>query len=268
MQLRSDIAAKLKAWDKYGVKCVLFDAMKRTVFENLFCVECNISHNDYGYIIGFERESCSYVYEEPKFWERPTIEQCSIAYIASENEPYNIFFEMNMQKQNFITHNVIFYGGESKETPTKMLLENPPINMAYARNKIMNEVETEYVFSLDVDTTGTLEQYEKILDMYASYKHHGIMNLRCIDPQKSFRVGNSFYFGKTKRMKINKFNEDFKSFFYEDTEYMLNWGRLNIPLILVDVDLERAAHTKVVNQKYNEANSKIFVEILHKGRFS
>lgn len=254
--MREDIEAKFNAWKGLTSKNLEyheFNPLKEKIFNNFFCIECGLDHNNYAYIIGYKKVGNNYKYPKPKNWDTVELKDCSISYIVSNNEPYNKISIKNKKNQKFIKHNIVYYG-DKKE-----------INMAEARNISLDISTSKYTFILDVDTLGDIDNYKEVLNKYSNLYHHGILNLRCLKDPSGKLAGNSFYFASNNMYKNNSFYEKFKGFYYEDTEYMLNWSRIGYPITIIDVKFTREEHKPTYNITNNN-NKDIFIECLINGR--
>lgn len=265
--MRVDIQTKFEAWQNITSKNLTymeFDLYKEQEFPDFTCIECGLDNNKYAYLIGYKEIGSFYEYKKPKLWELPKLKDCSISYIASDNSPYNKFFNKNLQQQDFISHNIVFYG-QTDNKVSNIIYKQFPINMAEARNLSINIAETDYIFLLDVDTYGSITEYNRILKEYGNIYHHGVLNLRCkIDPNNQL-AGNSLYFASKEIYKRNSFFEEFKGFFFEDTEYMLNWTRVGNPITILDINFKREWHP-VIEKKMANMNLPLFKNCLINGR--
>ena len=99
--MRGDVKARFNVWKEQipNLKYEEFSIHNPKTFSDFFCVECALDHNDYAFIIGYPNEQTSYQYNPPTKWNRPTLDQCTICYIASENEPYKTFFNEELERR-------------------------------------------------------------------------------------------------------------------------------------------------------------------------
>jgi hypothetical protein len=91
-------------------------------------------------------------------------------------------------------------------------------------------------------------------------EHMGVLNLR--QHPSLGRQGNSFFFSR--RLETAGWCEQFKGFFGEDTEYMMNWskGPFKLPRIIF-LEYDKVKHTPLPNSL---GNDDLFDRIAKDGR--
>ena len=255
------IELKFNMWKKQlseDIKYKEFDYDESFILNDCFCIESGLIENNYGYIIYLPRKHTTYTHASPKKFPTPKIQETSIITIASENKPY-IDFLMENIKYNEIQKEIVFYGSDPniKKQNISIHCFNDELHMSQARNRGIDTIKSEYGFILDIDTFLTINDFNKILIKYGNLCHYGVFCLR------NNIAGNSFYFGQSKLFKENKFDERFKKFFYEDTEYLMNWSRIGKPIVHIHSDYDKKDHESIPD---SGINFKTFVNIALSGR--
>ena len=197
------------------------------------------------------------------------IEGLSISFICTDNEPYlsllkqaiKLYRSLGVENLDL---NVTFFGSLPSDIPEEISVYVHPrdeFNMARARNLGLKHSWYEHVFMLDVDVRLTKENIESIIKKYKTIPNHGVLNLKN-DPT----VGNGLYFGHKEVLVKNSYFEEFKQFWYEDTEFLMNFSRLGIIPVVVFEPFVRIDHERSKTLPNHSLNFNLFSNILHRGQ--
>jgi hypothetical protein len=193
-------------------------------------------------------------------------EVTSIYTICSDNQPYYGFLDRFLEHyKDFKEIVVVMYRKEVDikcDWPNvKIINVDYPINMAWARNTGLEAaVGGKYVMSMDIDTFLTKKDLMTMDYEWNNTEHMGVLNLR--QHPSLGRQGNSFFFSR--RLETAGWCEQFKGFFGEDTEYMMNWskGPFKLPRIIF-LEYDKVKHTPLPNSL---GNDDLFDRIAKDGR--
>jgi len=136
------------------------------------------------------------------------------------------------------------------------------LDMAPARNRSLEMADgCDHVFMLDVDTRLPTSAVMDVIDRYRSVPNHGVLNLKT----DSYH-GNGLYFGRHDLMLANGYDERFKRFWFEDTEFLMNFSRIGILPLIAMLDFEIKDHPRDQTLRYSGTNDDLFVRIANFGR--
>ena len=133
-------------------------------------------------------------------------------------------------------------------------------HMAYARNKSMAMCNKSHVLMVSLDCLLSRKQLEGLIQLIP--QTNGIINF--CKPTHPY-PGNALIFGDREKMITNSHWEGFKGFFFEDTEYLMNFSRTGTVPWCCFVDFDYTDHPRGATRGWFPTNQKVFEAILKRG---
>lgn len=237
-------------------------------FENASLVEMVQYDDGYSHLFFLKRSGTSLEIKIPREPSTEEIKGISFSFICTDNEPYISLLKgaiehyQNLELDVPVEVNVTFFGNAPDLGPGVKVTTEPrdKFDMAYARNQGMKNCLYDHIFMLDVDVILSKHHVNSILKKFKTIPNHGVFNLK-----NTPQVGNGLYFGRRDVLLQNGYNEEFKKFWYEDTEYLMNFSRIGIIPIVVFEPFERVDHTRGGTTSSSQLNFNLFSNILHRG---
>lgn len=193
----------------------------------------------------------------------------SLVFICTADEPYfSMLQETLAWYREFLPSNfelsVVMFGDAA--LPSYVRTRNFPIemfHMAFARNQSLLNASYDHVFMLDADVRISKSQIDSILNKFHTIPSDGVFNLK-----NSRTLGNGLYFGDRHKMIQNGFNEQFKKYWGEDTEFLMNFSRLGTIPVVVFEPFERLDHIRpqTIYTVFTAMNTALMTEIILRGR--
>lgn len=180
------------------------------------------------------------------------IDRICISLICTDDEPYRT-----------LLHDTINWYRDSVSDIYLSVSKFSAIDfhMARARNIGLQRATCEYVFMLDVDVRLTKAEIDSVIKKLRTVPNHGVLNLK-----NSPSHGNGLYFGRRDVLVNNGYDERFRHFWCEDTEYLMNFSRTGVIPIVVYEPFLRIDHSRAKTSAYANTNVDLMKKIIHAGR--
>jgi hypothetical protein len=178
----------------------------------------------------------------------------SFSFIYNNKEPYLTFAK---QAEEYYSQMKIF------EYPVSIskFQSLGDFHMAEARNKSLASSEHDLVFILDVDVRISQDILKNLVREFINTSHDGVFNLK-----NSHETGNGLYLGKKSVLMKNGFCEKFKYFWYEDTEFLMNFSKIGLLPIVFFRDFDIISHNRNITSPYWKYNQELFKKLALNGR--
>ena len=197
------------------------------------------------------------------------VKSYSLSFICTADEPYLSLLRDTLkfyraQSDDDLANveiSVVMFG--KAELPEWVrVMEEPRENfdMSYARNKCLTNTKHDHVFMLDADVRILKDQLAHIIDIYHTVPNHGVLNLK-----NNHEMGNGLYFGNKTILQRNGYDERFKKFWFEDTEYLMNFSRIGIVPLVVFEPFLRVNHSRNKTTPSELTNLELMTNIVNKG---
>ncbi len=245
------------------------DPHKRISLPNYQLVECIIFEGEFLYLTAIVSFG-SFIELEPSPIQSPEVSGISLSLICNEEPRYLDFLHIAIKHYEEVLELfdfeicVAFFGegeiflGEHTKTKT---FPSSDFNMAYARNRSLEMCTKSHSLMVSLDC---LLSKEQLLDLSNEIPNtNGIINF--CRPTFSF-PGNALFLGETKKLQDNGHCEEFKGFFFEDTEFLMNFSRTGIIPWCYFVDFDYIDHSRKTTMGWFSRNQKVFERILKEGR--
>lgn len=235
-----------------------------------------IGENTYS-LTAIKREGCSIDLTFPIISIDLPISSVSLSLICTQDDMYVDFLKRVVKHYSNVFKSLcsldisIAYFGPVVKDKLKFLttyntgtLQCLPdkFDMAFARNKSLDNCKSDYVLMMDLDCYLSREQLLSLIKRFITIPHHGIFNIK-----KTFKSGNGLYFGCKSVLQDNRYNEEFKEYWFEDTEYIMNFSRRGVIPFVEFVDFEQVDHSRAKTLGTCQKNNKqLFEKILKYGR--
>lgn len=223
-------------------------------------------------LTAIKRQSCKLELTFPQLPKHVKPTALSISFICTEDKLYVDFLRKAITHYNkmltglfeFEIH-VAFFGKPENLPPCKLTVFPAELfHMAFARNQSLKGCEHNLILMLDLDCYLSREQIQKLINNFVTLPHHEVFNLK-----QNYRSGNGLYLGTKNVLLGNEYNEDFKDFWFEDTEYLMNFSRKGIVPCVEIMNFVQVNHdrTKTIkSRRYQKHNKDLFERILKYGR--
>ena len=195
------------------------------------------------------------------------VNKYSLSFICTADEPYisilkdTLEFYRTQVDLSRVEVCVVMFG--KTELPDWVKVKTEPdtmFHMSYARNKCLAIASNDHVFMLDVDVRITSDQLNEIINIYQTVPNHGVLNLK-----SDYKMGNGLYFGNKAILQRNGYDERFKKFWFEDTEFLMNFSRIGIVPMIVFIPFIRVDHNRKKTLANESLNLKLMTEIVNNG---
>jgi hypothetical protein len=267
MTLPEFFSWKVDVWRKHfniNIEVNVFNNLPIRM-ENQFLLEAINFSNKY-YVSSTPRENYKICLEKEFVdYKENTLKDVSLCLMTTPEPHYMDMLYKTIEHFRFIDNiNVVFYGSETNIEGINSVYYNDEFHMSQARNRSLDLSKTPVTLQID---TGFLLSEIDILDCIKDLNHNNIIHLK-----KNHRTGNGNYIGITNTMLGNRYDERFKYFYFEDTEYLMNYSRNGfIPLVKIlninELPHEKVNHSKPkITREGSLNNKKLFSKILKEGR--
>ena len=132
-------------------------------------------------------------------------------------------------------------------------------HMAFARNRSMELCSRSHILMTDLDCYLSRRQVGELVGHLP--QTNGVLNFR--KPVHPF-PGNGLWLGESGKLRENGYCEDFEFFYYEDTEFLMNFSRIGIVPHSWFVDFEYVDHSRKRGRSFWH-NKDLFLTILKQG---
>ncbi len=246
---RASLEWKMEAWRKLAdVKQIIHHRGDR-ILENAFLVEMVLYENGSAHIVYLDRAGESFTFRESCRVRHQKPEGVTVSLVCNDVEPYASYCEVIEQQARGLGMEVVV---------AKRL---GPFDMAAARNESLERCETDHVLMLDVDVDLTADFWDGVQRAWTTASHCGVLNIK-----NAIKSGNGLYFGKRDLLMANGYDERFKFYWCEDTEFLMNFSRVDIFPMVVFLGFEHRPHDRIGTTKYVNRNNGLFARILLNGR--
>jgi predicted glycosyltransferase involved in capsule biosynthesis len=133
-------------------------------------------------------------------------------------------------------------------------------DMSRARNKSMEKAKFNHLFMLDLDCYLSKNNVNNIINKFNTLEHCGIFNVK-----KDENTGNGLWFGLKEKLAQPGYDERFKKFYCEDTEYMMNNARIGVVPMLILEDFTILDHNRDYTNRFVPVNHGLFRHLLQQG---
>lgn len=134
-------------------------------------------------------------------------------------------------------------------------------HMAYARNRAMEMCSGSHILMVSLDC---LLSGEQLLELVQSIPQtNGVINF--CKPTRPW-PGNALILGEREKMTAQGHHEGFQGFFFEDTEYLMNFSRTGTVPHCHFVDFDYTDHPRGATRGWFPKNQAMFESILKGGR--
>lgn len=196
----------------------------------------------------------------------------SISLICSEDKIYTEFLikavgYYTAQLSGVIDFdiNVAYYGDNPPEEilgkANIIKMPRKDFHMSHARNQSLSLCKKNNILMTDLDIYISKDLILNLLSKLEEIPNDGVLNLK-----NDYKMGNGIYLGTKEHILKNNYNEKFKLYWYEDTEYLMNFSRIGILPIVLFVDFFREDHSRSITGDHYMFNHELFKTILYKGR--
>ncbi len=180
----------------------------------------------------------------------PAPTSLSVSLIVNDVEPYLTYAQEAVE----------YYTGMVDEVRLFQWI-GPDMHMAQARNSAMALCKSSHLLVLDVDCRIPEPAIEEMINWYKWNASHGVMNIKT-----AARDGNGMYFGAREVLMDPGYDERFKGFFYEDTEYFMNFSRTGrVPVVYHVYGATMEPHSRDYQAPIFRRNLELFREIYNRG---
>lgn len=270
-------------WDLIGIApgtfCLVFDQLRPdgsdhvTVPEDFRLVEA-IAYDDMTYHITLisspgDHKSGERILKMADRCQGSRIESISIALICTDDSPYWEMVQVAMSHYRKVLPEAeicLAYFGEEKNVPslfhvTGKIFPRNQFHMAYARNRALENCTGSHVLMVDLDCLLSVDDIRSLMDLYMDLPHNGVLNIK--RPERPY-PGNTLTFGERGKIMSNKFDERFKDFWFEDTEFLMNFSRIGIVPWTVWIPFQYKDHSRS-HTLGKSPNDGLFETILKQG---
>lgn len=198
----------------------------------------------------------------------------SLSFICSADDIYTDLLQEAVRYYNKILKgkieyeiNVAYFGKLRNDSLKSCRLTTFPydaFHMAYARKMGLQDCNHEIVMMLDVDCFLSFSHIRDLLNRLLTTPNHGVINIK-----QNYKSGNGLYLGEKDVLIENNYNEEFKDFWYEDTEYLMNFSRHGVIPCVEFINFEQKDHdrTKTIKStRFQKYNRILFENIMKNGR--
>jgi hypothetical protein len=257
--------------------CYVMDSDIGCVFlKDFFLVECLMYPDGWTKIVMIKRKGNTITLTLPGHPLIRPVTGISVSLVCTEDKLYTDFLKRSLHHYNevlsWIPHEIcVAYFGKNppraKDVKYQVFSYND-FHMAYARNRSFEMCSYSHVLTTDLDCFFSEAQINTLLHDLNIIPNHGVFHLRTLDVRKS--AGGSF-FGLQSVFKFHSYCERFKSFFYEDTEYLMQFSRGGtIPYVyympFTKEDHLRSKTTTNRDKSVYRKNEELFYKIMKEGR--
>lgn len=262
-QLTSEIPEylylKIRAWAQFTQKINIAVFSDNNIhIENAFLLEAT-KYNEKYYVIYLDRDGSNIILNNNfNNSETYSIEDITLSLISTSDNTYQKLLDCSYEHyEKFINNfSIAYYGNASNLKGFHSYYDK--FNMSQARNRSLSRCKSKLTLQID---TGILLSKEQIYTLIQKLNNSSILQLK-----QTHKSGNGNYFGSTKSMFMNNYNEDFKDYWFEDTEYLLNFSRVGIIPEVVIINYFEVSHKKLSQGEPWDTNFLKFKEVLYNGR--
>jgi len=134
-------------------------------------------------------------------------------------------------------------------------------HMSFARNQSLSLCTGSHVLVTDLDCMLTERNLAYLFDVWRTAPHNGVLNIKRPKPPYP---GNTLTFGELEKVRNNGFDERFRMFWFEDTEYLMNFSRVGVVPWTVFLDFDYEDHPRGHTRSHSP-NKALFARILKQG---
>lgn len=200
----------------------------------------------------------------------------ALTLICTSNEPYITFlkrainfYRINLSEFNYEI-NIAFFS--NTDVPDFLKADDIRISkfpfehfeMPFARNKSIAMSQKSHMLAMDLDCWINKKSLNELISLCYTSNYFGIANIKL--PRESY-PGNGLYFGETKQIQKNSYNQKFQKFWFEDTEYLMNFSRIGLVPYTFFTEFTYMSHGRSHTLKDGSwpINKKLFERILTTG---
>jgi hypothetical protein len=254
------IKNKTDAWDAhFGTNVIVVRFQQYPVdLKDVFLLEA-ITYDDKIYVLCTKRVGNTIHLEAPETTSGlNSFDDVGLSLITTSDEPYRSLLNKSIEYYSRTFKNIhVAYYGDNPPAGVNCKCFGDEFHMSQARNRSLQLVDQDFCLQID---TGMLISDGDITNLFKRVQTHPIVHLKM--KQTS---GNGNYFGSTVMMKQNGYCESFKKFWYEDTEYLMNFSRIGIVPDVQVMKIDEMPH-RGKGGSVNNNNKEVFRHILLNGR--
>ncbi len=155
-----------------------------------------------------------------------------------------------------------FFGNTRFDLPEDIRVKyyDQKLSFAFAMNEGLKMGTKSHSLVITLDSYLSVEHLTKLIE--AVPRSNGIVNF--CKPSFPY-IGIAYYFGEKDVILQNGYNEEFKGFFFEDTELIMNFSRIGIIPWCLFIDFENVDHSRETTDGYFARNLPVFSKILKQG---
>jgi hypothetical protein len=203
----------------------------------------------------------------------PHISGISLNFLCTETGPYVEIMKRSIPHYvNILSKicpfeiSVVYFGKNPPNIANNHNIVVYPENefsIAYAMNRGIDNCSLSHTLMVDVDCFLSQKDVEYLCNKITTEPSHGVYNIKV-----DHRTGNGLFFACTDLLRKNRYDERFRAFWFEDTEFLMNFCRMGIvPCVEFFPNLHIENHCR--GKKHlaeNKNNKNLFYKILMNGR--